>query len=332
MHACTGNIYYLYKSHGDAVLFVQPRNHLEVGRWKTERHTQLTIAMALVHNDGNQLDAHLELYRNAFAFIKAMALKSALDLRIADIIDQHGGAATLTQLAADLTLHPSKIPCLRRLMRTLAVSGVFTVLLPAVGAADEPVYMLTPLSRLLVGSSNLVPIMSMLLHPTIVTPFLGIGKWFQNELPPDQYCIFKQTHGESVWELAGYDTAFDALMNDAMVSDSNFIMDIVVKEHGEVFQGLSSLVDVGGGLGAAAHAISKAFPEVKCSVLDLGHVVAKAPVVLSWSTSPATCLRAFLQQTLSSSSGFSMTGAMRSASRYLRTVGKPSPPETSEER
>ncbi|KAL5203063.1 hypothetical protein ABZP36_014015 [Zizania latifolia] len=232
--------------------------------------------MVLANSDG-QLDAQVELYRNAFAIVKSMALKSALDLRIADAIDHHGGAATLAQLAAELTLHPSKIPCLHRLMRTLAVSGVFTVQHPAVGAADEPLYTLTPLSCLLVGSSNLVPITSMLLHPKFVTPFLGIGKWFQNELPPDQYCIFKQTHGESVWELASHDTAFDALINDAMVSDSNFIVDIVVREHGELFQGLSSLVDVGGGLGAAAQAISKAFPEIKCSVLDLGHVVAKAP-------------------------------------------------------
>ncbi|KAG8068026.1 hypothetical protein GUJ93_ZPchr0005g16322 [Zizania palustris] len=162
-------------------------------------------------------------------------------------------------------------------MRTLIVCGVFTVQHPAVGATDEPVYTLTPLSRLLVGSSNLVPFMSMLLHPTIVTPFLGIGQWFQNELPPDQCCVFKQTHGESFWELTGHDTAFDAAFNEAMVSDSNFIMDIIIKEHGEVFQGISSLVDVAGGLGGAAQAISKAFPEVKCSVLDLGHVVAKAP-------------------------------------------------------
>ncbi|KAL5209480.1 hypothetical protein ABZP36_005103 [Zizania latifolia] len=206
-----------------------------------------------------------------------MALKSALDLRIADAIDHHGGAVTLAQLADDLTLHPSKIPCLRRLMRTLAVSSIFTVQHPAVGSADEPVYTLTPLSRLLVGSSNLVPITSLLLHPTIVTPFFGIGKWFQNKLPSDQYSIFKQTHGDSLWELAGHDTSLDVLFNDAMVSDSNFIMDIVIKEHGEVFQGISSLVDFSGGLGTVVQAISKAFPEVKCSVLDLGHVVAKAP-------------------------------------------------------
>ncbi|KAL5202281.1 hypothetical protein ABZP36_013233 [Zizania latifolia] len=90
--------------------------------------------MALANSDG-QLDAQVELYRNAFAVVKSMALKSALDLRIADAIDHHGGATTLAQLAADLMLHPSKIPCLRRLMRTLAVSGVFTVQHSAVGAA-----------------------------------------------------------------------------------------------------------------------------------------------------------------------------------------------------
>ncbi|KAL5203083.1 hypothetical protein ABZP36_014035 [Zizania latifolia] len=235
------------------------------------------MALSQSNGEAGLLDAQLELYRNAFAVIKSMALKSAVDLRIAGAIDHHGGAATLAQVAAELTLHPYKIPYLRRLMRTLAVCGVFTVQHPAVGAADEPVYTLTPLSRLLVGSSNLVPFTSMLLHQTIVIPFLGIGKWFQNELPSDQCCIFKQTHGESFWELAGHDTAFNARFNDAMVLDSNFIMDIVIKEQGEVFQGISSLVDVAGGLGASAQAISKAFPEVKCSVLDLGHVVAKAP-------------------------------------------------------
>jgi len=62
-----------------------------------------------------------------------------------------------------------------------------------------------------------------------------------------------------------------------MNSDTEFIMDIVVNEFGEVFHGVDSLIDVAGGHGAAAHAIMKAFPHLKCSVLDLGHVVADAP-------------------------------------------------------
>jgi len=40
---------------------------------------------------------------------------------------------------------------------------------------------------------------------------------------------------------------------------------------------LNSLVDVGGGHGGAATAIAASFPHLKCSVLDLLHVVAGAP-------------------------------------------------------
>ncbi|EEE64355.1 hypothetical protein OsJ_19195 [Oryza sativa Japonica Group] len=199
--------------------------------------------------DGGQevslLDAQLELYWNTFAVIKSMALKSALDLRIADAVHLHGGAATLAEIASEVALHPSKIPCLRRLMRAPSVFGVFAAAVkPGDGGGGEPVYELTPSSRLLVGSSNLSGIMRT---------------------------------ARSLWELAGRDAAFDALINDGMVSDSRVIMDYVVREHGEVFRGIASLVDLAGGLGAAAQVISKAFPEVRCSVMDLGHVVAKAP-------------------------------------------------------
>ncbi|KAF8705793.1 hypothetical protein HU200_030998 [Digitaria exilis] len=81
-----------------------------------------------------------------------------------------------------------------------------------------------------------------------------------------------------MFDVADGDPAFDVLINNGMASDTEFIIDIAIKEHGEVlFQGVSSLIDVAGGFGAAAHAISKAFPHVRCSVLDLAHVVDKAP-------------------------------------------------------
>jgi hypothetical protein len=220
------------------------------------------------------LDAQLELWNTTFAYIKSMALKSALDLRIADAIHNHGGSATVPQIVATVKLHPSKIPCFCRLMRMLAATGVLSAKNPS--GSCELVYALTPLSRLLVGSQmSLVPITAMLLHPSFVTPFLELGTWFQQELPGP--CVFKQTHGQTLWEQAARDASFDALINDGMVSDSHFIMDIVIKECADAFQGISSLVDVGGGLGGATQTISKAFPDVKCSVLDLDHVVAKAP-------------------------------------------------------
>uniref|UniRef100_A0A0D3GU92 O-methyltransferase C-terminal domain-containing protein n=1 Tax=Oryza barthii TaxID=65489 RepID=A0A0D3GU92_9ORYZ len=48
------------------------------------------------------------------------------------------------------------------------------------------------------------------------------------------------------------------------------------KAHG-IFDGLNSLVDVGGGHGTAALAITKAFPGISCSVLDLEQVISKSP-------------------------------------------------------
>ncbi|KAL6640754.1 hypothetical protein ACP70R_021877 [Stipagrostis hirtigluma subsp. patula] len=148
-------------------------------------------------------------------------------------------------------------------MRVLSVTGFFSAAkCPAATTADddgELVYGLTPASRLLVGSSSLTPFLTLMLDGVFVSPFFGLGAWLQRAPAPDR-SLFDVTHGRG------------------LVADTSFIMDVVVKECGHVFQGVSSLVDVAGGLGTAAQTIAKAFPHVKCSVLDLRHVVANAPV------------------------------------------------------
>ncbi|KAK9131977.1 hypothetical protein Scep_011505 [Stephania cephalantha] len=40
-----------------------------------------------------------------------------------------------------------------------------------------------------------------------------------------------------------------------------------------MFEGLRSVVDVGGGVGIMARAIAEAFPRIKCTVLDLSHII-----------------------------------------------------------
>ncbi|XP_058100624.1 trans-resveratrol di-O-methyltransferase-like [Magnolia sinica] len=62
-----------------------------------------------------------------------------------------------------------------------------------------------------------------------------------------------------------------------MASDAQFIISIVVKEYGQVFDGVRSLVDVGAGTGAVARAITDAFPHIKCTVFDQPHVIASVP-------------------------------------------------------
>ncbi|XP_012699936.1 O-methyltransferase ZRP4-like [Setaria italica] len=232
------------------------------------------------------LDAQLELWHHTFGYVKSMALKAALDLRIADAIHHHGGTAMLAQIATRATLRPSKLPFLRLLMRVLTVTGVFSscVRRPAVDDGDEDerayYYSNTPASRLLVGApgDEITPFLALILDGTfIVSPFLGLGAWLQRDKPPEQPSLFETVQGKNPWDLASREPAFGSLFNEGMVADSGFIMDIVIKECGDVFRGVSSLVDVGGGLGGVAQAISKAFPNVKCSVLDFSHIVADAP-------------------------------------------------------
>ncbi|GJN28828.1 hypothetical protein PR202_gb16997 [Eleusine coracana subsp. coracana] len=219
--------------------------------------------------------AQLELWHHAFGYVKSMVLKSALDLGIAEAIDHHGGVATLSQIATHVALHPSKVPCLRRLMRLLSVTGIFTVVEhPSDGGGDQHVYGLTPASRLLVGSSNnLAPYLALTLDSVSVSSFFGLGEWLQREEPDS---LFEATHGRKPWDMAERNPKFNDLFHDGMAVDSSFIMDVAVTECAAVFRGLGSLIDVAGGLGGAAQAVANAFPDVACTVLDLPHVIANS--------------------------------------------------------
>ncbi|CAN6311131.1 unnamed protein product, partial [Urochloa humidicola] len=83
--------------------------------------------------------------------------------------------------------------------------------------------------------------------------------------------------GRNLWEMCESNDAANASINNAMAADSRFLMRVILKECGEIFNGIDSLVDVAGGVGGAAAAIAAAFPSLECSVVDLPHVVAKAP-------------------------------------------------------
>uniref|UniRef100_R7W4H1 O-methyltransferase ZRP4 n=1 Tax=Aegilops tauschii TaxID=37682 RepID=R7W4H1_AEGTA len=180
------------------------------------------------------LQAEAELVRHSLGYLKSMALHSAVKLGIPDALHRCGGAASLPDLLSTLALPCSKRPYLSRLMKMLAVEGIFT----AGGGVEAS---------------------------------LRLPQWFQRDSEGEP--AFAMAHGESPYAATGHDMEFNALVNEAMGSDSRYMAELVVRECGEVFPGVTSLVDVGGGNGTMATAIAKAFPHVRCSVLDLPHVV-----------------------------------------------------------
>ncbi|KAJ1412234.1 S-adenosyl-L-methionine-dependent methyltransferase [Sesbania bispinosa] len=59
-----------------------------------------------------------------------------------------------------------------------------------------------------------------------------------------------------------------------MEIDTRLVTSVVMEKCKGAFNGMDTLVDVGGGTGTVAKAIAKSFPQMKCIILDLPHVVA----------------------------------------------------------
>lgn len=214
-----------------------------------------------------ELEAQSEVWNHTFRFITSMSVKCAVELGVPDAIHAHGGAATLPQLAAALSLPPARVADLRRLMRMLVHAGCFA-------KQEDDVYALTPWSRLLVSSEHTAaaPFVVGMLHPLVVQSWHSLGTWFHGRAPTP----FAATHGKGIFETAREQPGFAAVFNEAMASDCRLVGQVLVKKHAEVLEGARSMVDVGGGTGTLAAIVAEAFPQMKCTVLDLPHVVAAA--------------------------------------------------------
>ncbi|CAN4117562.1 unnamed protein product [Withania somnifera] len=207
------------------------------------------------------LHAQTHIWNHIFSFINSMSLKSAIQLNIPDIIHKHGKPMTLDELANALNINKSKTTHLRRLMRILIHSGFFSKSpIPLEGARlllkDEPL--------------TVTPFLLAMLDPILVQPWHHVSEWFESDHEPTP---FEVAHGRTFWDYAGHEPRLNHFFNDAMASDAKLVMSVVMKYSKDVFQGLNSIVDVGGGTGTVAKSIAKTFPNLQCTVFDLPHVV-----------------------------------------------------------
>ncbi|KAK9180543.1 hypothetical protein WN943_029754 [Citrus x changshan-huyou] len=202
-----------------------------------------------------------------------MSLKCAIELGIADIIHSHGQAITLSELVSALDIQPTKTNGLFRLMRLLVHSGCFK---KTKVNGEEEAYGLTAASTLLIKDKPycLSPTVSVFVDPFFVAPFQSLSIWFKGT----ELTLWETVHGITFWEFMNQNPAINQRFNEAMASDSEIMTSFVVKsECKQIFEGLGSLVDVGGGDGSFSRIICEAFPGIKCTVLDLPHVVANLP-------------------------------------------------------
>ncbi|XP_031104919.1 probable O-methyltransferase 3 [Ipomoea triloba] len=230
----------------------------------------MALLPLIAEKDSEILHAQTHIWNHIFNFINSGSLKCAVQLEIPDIIHKHGQPMTLTQLVNALPINNAKSAQLGRLMRTLTHSGFF-VRTKIPGTEGSEGYSLAPSATLLLKDNPLSvrPFLLAMLDPILTQPWHNIREWFQNDDPTP----FDTAHGMTFWDYAGKEPKLNRFFNDAMASDARLVMNVVIKYCRGVFEGLNSLVDVGGGTGTVAKTIAEAFPDLKCTVFDLPHVV-----------------------------------------------------------
>ncbi|XP_027127382.2 trans-resveratrol di-O-methyltransferase-like [Coffea arabica] len=220
--------------------------------------------MEKVENLGELIEAQTHVWNAMFHFKKSACLKCAVELGIPDVIRNHGKSITLSDLISVLPIHPSKSAHIFRLMRFLANFGFFV--------ENPQGYALTSAGRLLLKDEpfNVRAHIFLSCDPAMLKPWNFLTKWFQNDDPSP----FDTAYGNNFWHYNAQEVRFGKMFNEAMASDNQLSVEVLMTKCKFVLEGLTTLADVGGGTGKVARAIAQNFPNIKCTVYDLPHVVA----------------------------------------------------------
>ncbi|KAF5481242.1 hypothetical protein F2P56_001910 [Juglans regia] len=220
------------------------------------------------------LKGQAEIWQHLFAFADSMALKCAVELRLADIIHSHSVPITLSQIASAIDSPSPDIPYLSRIMRSLVYKKIFTEHHPSDGG-ETVLYGPTHTSRWLLHDAELTlaPLVLMENNQWQLAPW-----HFLSQCVKEGGIAFKKAHGFEMWDFAARNPEFNKIFNDAMACTTKIMMGVLLAEYKDGFGSIGSLVDVGGGTGEMIAEIIKQHPHIKGINFDLPHVVATAPV------------------------------------------------------
>ncbi|MCL7041057.1 hypothetical protein MKW94_025779 [Papaver nudicaule] len=221
------------------------------------------------------LKGQVEIWEHMSAYVDSMALKCAVELGIPDIINSHGRPVTIPEIISSLpttTSSPDMIDYLTRIMRLLVRKRIFASKFDQ--ESNKTHYDLTPSSKWLLkeSRSNLSPFVLFVLDPWLLKPFHTMAKCVKEGGLP-----FEKAHGVEIWDFASANPQFNRLFNDAMRCATEIIINPMLVEYKDGFNGIESLVDVGGGTGTMIAEIVKANPHIRGINFDLPHVLATAP-------------------------------------------------------
>ncbi|KAL3651249.1 Caffeic acid 3-O-methyltransferase [Castilleja foliolosa] len=222
---------------------------------------------------------HLLAMHLASGSVLPMALKAAIELDLLELIKkaEPGPTASASELAAQLqTSNPDAANMIDRILRLLAAFSILTCSLePLPGGGAERRYGLAPVCRVLTRNEDgvsLAPCFSLMLQDKVF-----METWYHlKDAVLEGGVPFNRAHGMHAFEYPATDPRFNEVFNRGMSETSTIVMKKIVEKY-KGFDGLKTLVDVGGGIGTSLKMILAKYPSIKGINFDLPHVIQDAP-------------------------------------------------------
>lgn len=225
----------------------------------------------IIHEGEEESQAQEDIWKCIFGFTEMAVVKCAIELGIPDFLETHQEPITLNQLSSALGCSASS---LYRILRFLINRGIFKEVSTENGEIMG--YVQTPVSRLLTrdGENSMAALVLLESSPVMLAPWHYLSS---RVLAKENIAPFSAVHGKDAWEYAKTNPDHSKLINDAMACHARVTMRAIIDNCAEIFKGIESLVDVGGGNGTTLAMLVKAFPWIKGINFDLPHVVSVAP-------------------------------------------------------
>ncbi|XVE64503.1 hypothetical protein DITRI_Ditri07aG0105700 [Diplodiscus trichospermus] len=223
-------------------------------------------------------EANLFAMQLASASVLPMVLKSAIELELLEIMAKAGPGAFLSpkEVASQLpTKNPDAPVMLDRILRLLASYSVLTCSLRTLPDGKvERLYGLGPVCKFLTKNEDGVTLSSLnLMNQDKV---LMESWYYLKDAVLEGGIPFNKAYGMTAFEYHGTDPRFNKVFNKGMSDHSTITMKKILETY-DGFEGLKTLVDVGGGTGATLNMIVSKYPSIKGINFDLPHVIDDAP-------------------------------------------------------
>ncbi|KAG6707388.1 hypothetical protein I3843_06G028200 [Carya illinoinensis] len=220
----------------------------------------------------------------ASSFIFPMVFNACIELDVLEIINKAGPGAQLSPhaIAAQLPIRnnsPDHAPAvlLDRMLYLLASHNILNCsveTLEDAGGGVQRSYGLTSAGRCFVRSEecgSMAPLSLFARHQTIMDM-----RFHLKDVVLEGGFAFEKAHGMSMYKYNNKDPAFGEAFNFAMSRYSILVVKQILKKY-MGFEGLSTFVDVGGGIGGTLNLIISKYPSIKGFNFDMPEVLRNAP-------------------------------------------------------